>query len=84
MIKKIHLLDFEKITDLNKKYLDQPYNKSIFVWGLEIIDSNRILVGVSPASILEIDIDKNKLLDFYQYSPDVDDTIHGLAHLKKD
>lgn len=83
LIKKINLLDFEKIVDLHKKHPDQPFNRSIFVRGLEIIDPNRILVGVSPASILEIDINRNKLLDFYQYSFDVGDAVHGLVHLKK-
>lgn len=80
--KKIHLLDFEKIANLHKEYPDEPYNKSIFVRGLEIIDSNRILVGIAPASILEIDINRSKLLDFYQYSSNVGDAVHGLAHLK--
>jgi hypothetical protein len=83
LIKKIHLLDFEKIADLYKKYPDQPYNQSIFVRGLEIIDPNRILVGVSPASILEIDIRKIQLLDFFQYSKEVGDAVHGLVHWKE-
>ena len=79
--KEIFLMDFPEIKHLHKEYPDQPFNKSIFVRGLEIIDSNRILVGVAPASILEIDINRNKLLDFFQYSTDVGDAIHGLVHL---
>jgi hypothetical protein len=80
LIKEIELLDFEEINNLYQEYPDQLYNKSIFVRGLEVIDSNRVLVGISPASILEIDVRKNKLLDFYQYSFDVGDAVHGLVH----
>lgn len=83
LIKKIHLLDFDEVGRLHKEYPDEPFNKSIFVRGLEMIDPGRILVGIAPASILEIDINRNKLLDFYQYSRDVGDAIHGLVHLKK-
>ncbi|MCK5057607.1 MAG: hypothetical protein KAT34_13175 [Candidatus Aminicenantes bacterium] len=83
LVKKIDLLDFKEVADLHKKHPDQPYNKSIFVRGLELIDKNRFLVGISPASILEIDISREKLLDFYQYSADVGDAVHGLAHRRE-
>jgi len=83
LIKKINFLDFVEIAELHRKYPDQPYNKSIFVRGLEIIDANRILVGVAPASILEIDINRNRLSDFYQYSSDVGDAVHGIVHMSK-
>jgi len=73
-------LDYSEIAYLHKTYPDQPYNKSIFVRGLEIIDTHRILVGVAPATVLEMDINENQLLDFYQYSSDVGDAIHGLVH----
>lgn len=79
--KKIHLLDFDVIVRLHEQNPDQPFNKSIFVRGLDIVDSRRILVGISPASILEIDIHNHRLLDFYQYSSDVGDAVHGLVHL---
>ena len=81
LLKEIFLMDFPEIQHLHKEYPDQPFNKSIFVRGIEIIDSNRILVGVAPASVLEIDISRNKLLDFFQYSTNVGDAIHGLVHL---
>ena len=80
LINKIELLDFEEIRNLYDKYPDEPYSKSIFVRGLEIIDSGKVLVGISPASILEVDVLNNKLLDFYQYSFDVGDAVHGLVH----
>ncbi len=80
--KKIRLLDFAPVARLHHKSPDQPFNRSIFVRGLEIIGQDRILVGISPASILEIDWQRDCLLDFYQHSADVGDAVHGLAHIK--
>ncbi|MCX6583943.1 MAG: hypothetical protein NT166_27520 [Candidatus Aminicenantes bacterium] len=79
-VKQIALLDFPGIAKLYNAHPDQPFNQSIFVRGLEILDDQRILVGISPAAILEIDIQQNRLLDFFQYSPEVGDAVHGLAH----
>lgn len=81
LLKKIDLLGFAEVAKLQQDHPDQPYNKSIFVRGLDILDEGRILVGISPASILEIDTDKDKLLDFYRYTTDVGDAVHGLAHI---
>lgn len=81
MINKIHLLDFDAVAGLHEEYPDRPFNKSIFVRGLELIDHGRILVGIAPASILEIDVEQNKLLDFYRYSSEVGDAVHGLVHI---
>ncbi len=81
--KRIDLLDFAEVAELHEKHPDQPFNKSIFPRGLEILDEERILVGISPASILEIDIKREKLLDFYQHSFDVGDAVHGLVHVKR-
>jgi hypothetical protein len=80
-INKIDLLEFREIQKLKLQSPDQPFNKSIFVRGLEILDDDRVLTGIAPAGILEIDIEHNKLLDFYQYSSDVGDAIHGLVHI---
>ena len=80
-LKRIHLLEFDEIARLYEENPDQPYNRSIFVRGLEIIDHETILVGVSPASILKVDIKGGKLLEFFQYSTNVSDAVHGLAHL---
>ncbi len=80
LAKAIHLLDFDIVAKLHRDFPDQPYNKSIFVRGLEVVDPHRILAGISPASILEIDTKNMKLLDFYQYSTNVGDAVHGLAH----
>jgi len=80
---KIELMELPEIANLHRDYPDQPFNRSIFVRGLEIIDDHRVLVGVSPAAILEIDINNGKLLDLFQYSQDVGDAVHGLVHWKE-
>jgi hypothetical protein len=79
LLKQINLLNFAEIADLYKKHPDEPFNQSIFVRGLEFIDDRRILVGSAPASILEVDIQSSRLMDFYQYSNEVGDAIHGLV-----
>ncbi|MCU0285878.1 MAG: hypothetical protein MUF15_05720 [Acidobacteria bacterium] len=78
-LNQIDLLNFPVIAKLYQTYPDQPFNRSIFARGLEIIDDHRILAGISPAAVLEIDIHKNQLLDFFQYSTEVGDAVHGLA-----
>ena len=83
LVKQIDLLNFAEIADLYLAHPDQPFNKSIFVRGLEILDDRRILVGIAPASILEVDTEESRLLDFYKYSGDVGDAVHGLAHLSE-
>jgi hypothetical protein len=80
-VQQIDLLDFAEVANLYRRCPDQPYNQSIFVRGLEIVDKNTILVGISPAAVLEIDSDRGRLLDFFQYSEDVGDAVHGLRHL---
>ena len=79
---RVKLLDFNPVKELKKHFPDQPFNKSIFVRGLDIIDEKRVLVGISPASVLEIDIASNELLDMFQYSHDVGDAVHGLVHVQ--
>ncbi len=79
--KKIDLVGFPGVRDLEKTYPDQPFNKSIFVRGLDFISPTRFLVGISPASILEIDLEKNTLIDMFQHADEVGDAVHGLAHL---
>ena len=83
LVKQIDLLNFAEIAKLYNAYPDQPFNRSIFVRGLEIIDARRILVGIAPASILEVDVESCRLLDFFQYSDDVGDAVHGLVCLPK-
>lgn len=81
-VNKIDLLAFPEMTSLLERFPDQDIdNRSIFVRGLDILDNDRILIGISPASIAEIDINKLLLLDFFQFSNDVSDAVHGLVHL---
>ena len=79
-IRRIELADFRLVRKWMKQYPDQPFNRSIFVRGLNIVDEHRLLVGVSPAAVLEVDALQSKLLDFFQYSQEVGDAVHGLAH----
>lgn len=82
LIRQINLLDFAEIAELHDAHPDQPFNQSIFVRGLDILDADRILVGISPAAILEVDVSKSRLLDIFRYGDDVGDAVHGLAHLE--
>jgi hypothetical protein len=83
LVKSIHLLGFAEVADLHREYPDQPFNKSIFVRGLEVTGDGRILVGIAPASILEIDTERGCLLDLYQHSLHTGDAVHGLAHIRR-
>lgn len=78
-VQQIDLLNFAEIATLQKMHPDQPFNQSIFIRGLEIVDGQRILAGISPAAILEIDVQRNRLLDLFQFSNDVGDAVHGLT-----
>jgi len=53
--------------------------RPLFVRGLHQIDGTRILVGLSPATVLEIDWIREKVLDLYSYSGDRHVCIHGLV-----
>lgn len=81
LVQEVDLLKFRTVADLYHICPDQPFNQSIFVRGLEIIDQRRVLVGISPASLLEIDFCSGKLIDVFQYSTDVGDAVHGLARM---
>jgi len=82
LLNRIHLPAFSEIAGLQKSHPDQPFNQSLFVRGLDIVDGHRILVGVAPATILEIDIDRQRLLDLFRFADDVGDAVHGLVHVK--
>ena len=53
--------------------------RPLFVRGLCETSRGTVLVGISPAAILEIDLPSGELRDFYSYSPSVNKCIHGLA-----
>lgn len=76
----IDLTAFEPVRDWLVRYPSQPFNHSIFVRGLDVVNDRHLLVGVSPAAILEIDLHSRQLIDAFQYSRDVGDAVHGLGH----
>jgi len=53
--------------------------RPLFLRGLHPIDASRILVGISPGAVLEIDWVSEKLLDIYAYSDDRHVCVHGLT-----
>ena len=54
--------------------------KPLFVRGL-VRRGDTLFIGVSPASILQVDVTTGTLVDAYQYASDVHVCIHGLAVL---
>jgi hypothetical protein len=54
-------------------------SRPVFVRGLAETSAGTILVGISPAAILEIDLTSGKLVDHYSYSNDVHVCVHGLT-----
>jgi len=53
--------------------------RPLFTRGLCRLDDSRILVGVSPASVLEVDYKQGKLLDRFTLSTSANECVHGLA-----
>lgn len=53
--------------------------RPVFVRGLSETPTGTILVGISPAAVLEIDWKTGRLVDAFSYSDDVRVCIHGLA-----
>ncbi len=62
---------------MRKRRVKSTVARPIFVRGLDQV-GDHLFVGISPASILRIDINTGKLVDFYNYSPDVRVCVHGL------
>lgn len=52
--------------------------RPLFLRGLTVFN-NSMFIGLSPASILCIDLHTGELVDAYQFSHDVNECIHGLA-----
>lgn len=63
-------------------FLHAVVSRPIFVRGLCETPNGNILVGISPAAILELDWKSGKLVDFFAYSDAVSVCVHGLACLK--
>jgi hypothetical protein len=65
---------------LFRRLLGRPVTvKPIYVRGLCETPRGTILVGISPASILEIDWESGRLVDSFTYSTDLKVCVHGLA-----
>jgi len=93
LVRAIDLLGFTAVARLHRRhrprYLLQVAAKKLlgtrvvarplFVRGLAHLEGSRFLVGISPATILEIDIDSGELLDQFRYSRDVRVCPHGLV-----
>lgn len=89
----IELLRFREVARLHRRHRPryllevaakkilgtQVVARPIFVRGLAHLGGERVLVGLSPATILEIDIGSGRLLDLFQDSTDVRVCPHGIA-----
>jgi hypothetical protein len=62
---------------------DSSVAKPLFVRGMDS-SKNLLFVGLSPASILCIDLNKRDLIDAYCYSERVEVCIHGLKILEEE
>ncbi|MFB6097516.1 MAG: hypothetical protein ABEK84_00060, partial [Salinibacter sp.] len=60
--------------------IESSVAKPLFVRGL-VRRGDTLFIGISPASILQVDLTTGALVDAYQYSSDVHVCIHGLAVL---
>jgi hypothetical protein len=53
--------------------------RPLFVRGLSETKRGSILVGISPAGLLELDLKTGELVDFHMHSRSVRDCVHGLV-----
>jgi hypothetical protein len=89
----INLADFAEVQKLlaASRYKNVPWHirlrnflirkrmsRPLFTRGMCLLDDRRALIGVSPASVLEIDFQAGKLLSLFQLSDAVNDCVHGL------
>jgi hypothetical protein len=91
--KRINLVDFPEVAKLSnvracrdiswRVRLEnfvrrQRVARPLFTRGMCRLDGSRILVGVSPATVLEIDYKQARLLDMCQLSDSANECVHGL------
>jgi hypothetical protein len=89
----INLADFAEVQKLlaATRYKNVPWHirlrnflirkrmsRPLFTRGMCLLDDRRVLIGVSPASVLEIDFHAGRLLSLFQLSDAVNDCVHGL------
>ena len=74
------LLTYPEVKEIyNRSLINAGQNmRTLFVRGLTSIDGQKILVGFSPATVVEIALATGKLVDIFQYSEDVAVCVHGL------
>ncbi len=65
---------------LKIKYLSNPL--PFFVRGMDIIDDS-IFIGISPATILQFNLETGQLVDLFNYSQNLASCIHGIAVVQK-
>ena len=82
LVKRVNLLALDPVRRLYEEHPDQPFNQSIFVRGLTMIDERRMLVGISPAALIELDWTSGELHGFHVHSDDDGDAVHGVAVLR--
>lgn len=83
LLKFFKYFPFAKRIEKSSGFLSrQKAAAALFVRGFSLLDQNRALIGFSPATIIEIDYEKEILLDFFQYSEDISIAPHGLAVLQ--
>jgi len=56
----------------------QRIARPLFTRGMCRLDGSRILVGISPATVVELDYKQGRLLDFCQLSHSANECVHGL------
>ena len=66
------------------RYLPQQINllsAYCYVRGLDLVES-KLFIGISPSSIICIDIKSKRLIDIFNYTLDFNNAIHGLKVIK--
>ena len=82
-IRVIDLMRYPEIAKINNDVSNKdPKKRALWLRGLSVVEENVVLIGFSPATIAEINIETGKLLDLFQYSKDVAVCVHGLLAWK--
>jgi hypothetical protein len=58
--------------------LRKRMSRPLFTRGMCLLDDARVLLGVSPATVLELDFKKGRLLGYCQLSGSANECVHGL------
>lgn len=92
LVRRINLLPFHPVGTYTRFYdfmapvrkvlrktgiYDAIQANPFFVRGLDLVD-DKLFIGISPASILCVDWERSKVIDYFSYSTDVRQAIHGI------